>query len=222
MLPNDFHSQAVIAASVLTSSFLGSAHCLGMCGPIVMIINKSFMTTVTYHLGRLLGYLALGFIAGFVGKEVLGQFPHGVGALIAPLTLGASFIYMAILLYRKQRFHLPLPKFLSRPYSQVVAGAAKQQGSSFLFTFLIGIFSFTLPCGWLYGFVIGAAASKSLSTSMMIMFMFWLGTVPALLITPLVFQKIVGPLKEKFPTMASLILLVAGVFIIVVGVQRTL
>lgn len=222
MLGSDFHSQAVIAVSVLSSSFLGSAHCLGMCGPIVMITNKSLMSSFFYHIGRLLSYILLGLLAGFIGQQFLGQFPHSLTALLAPLTLGLTFIYMGIMLYRKQRFHLPLPKFLNKPFANAAAGQAKENGQSFFFSFLIGLFSVTLPCGWLYGFVIGAAATKSVSTSVMIMFMFWLGTVPALLITPLVFQKIVGPFKEKFPTIASVILLLAGIFIIVVGVQRTL
>lgn len=222
MFGSEFHSQAVIAVSVLSSSFLGSAHCMGMCAPIVMITNKSFITSALYHIGRLVSYLGLGLVAGFLGQELLGQFPHSIAALLAPLTLGVTFIYMGIMLYRKQRFHMPLPKFLSKPYASAVKGQAHDNGKSSTFSFLIGLLSVTLPCGWLYGFVIGATATKSVSTSILIMFMFWLGTVPALLVTPIVFQKFVGPFKEKFPTVASIILLIAGIFIIVVGLNRTI
>ena len=222
MFGSEFHSQAIIAVSVLSSSFLGSAHCLGMCGPIVMITNKSPATTFLYHMGRLVSYLLLGLLAGILGQSILGSFPHSIAALLAPIMLGVTFIYMGIMLYRHQRFHLPLPKFLNKPFAKAVSGQAQGKGQSVSYAFLIGLFSITLPCGWLYGFVIGGAAAKSVSTSLMIMFMFWLGTIPALLITPIVFQKIVGPVKEKFPTIASVILLIAGIFIIVVGVSRIL
>lgn len=222
MFDSSFHSQAVIALSVLSSSFLGSAHCLGMCGPIVIITNKSITTTFLYHMGRLTGYLVLGLIAGLIGQEVLGYFPHSVAALLAPMTLGFTFIYMGVMLYRKQRFHMPLPKFFNQPYANALKGQAKEKGNSIFFSFMIGLFSITLPCGWLYGFVIGAAATENMTTSVMIMFMFWLGTVPALLLTPFLFQKIVGPIKEKFPTIASIILLIAGIFVIVIAIIRTL
>lgn len=222
MLESSLHSQAVIALSVLSSSFLGSVHCLGMCGPIVMITNKSSSTSFMYHIGRLISYLLLGLFAGLIGQELLGFFPRSIAALLAPLVLGLTFIYIGIMLYRKQRFHMPLPKLFSRPYANVVAGVVKEKRQSIFFSLMIGLLSITLPCGWLYGFVIGAAATKSITTSVMIMFMFWLGTIPALLITPIVFQKIIGPFKNKFPTIASLTLLIAGIFIIVVGISRTL
>lgn len=222
MLGSDFHSQAVLAVSVLSSSFLGSAHCLGMCGPIVLMTNTNAVNSFFYHIGRLVSYLLLGLVAAVVGKSIIGQFPHSMAALIAPLTLGLSFIYMGIMLYRNQRFHLPLPKFLNKPYANAVGSLATNKGNSYWFSFLIGAFSLTLPCGWLYGFVIGASATENTTLSLMMMFMFWLGTIPALLITPVLFQKLVAPVKEKFPTVASVILLLAGLFIIVEVVQRTL
>lgn len=222
MLGSEFHSQSVIALTVVTSSFLGSAHCLGMCGPIVMISNKSPLTTSLYHLGRLCSYLLLGLLGGYLGQSVLGAFPHSIAALLAPMSLGLTFIYIGIMLYRHQRFHMPLPKFLNLPFAKAVKSQSQEQGRSILFSFFIGLFSITLPCGWLYGFVIGGVAIKSISTSLLIMFMFWLGTIPALLITPILFQKLVGPFKDRFPTIASIILLITGFFIIVVGINRTL
>ena len=52
--------------------FLGSFHCVGMCGPIALAIggqgNKKFLVNkVVYHLGRSLTYAFLGLIVGSVG-----------------------------------------------------------------------------------------------------------------------------------------------------------
>ena len=213
-------SQLIIAVSVLSSSFLGSLHCLGMCGPIVVATNKTKWHSLFYQMGRLFGYLILGFIVGHLGQEILGRFPGSWAALIAPFILGLTFISLGLLLFKQRQFHFPLPKLISLPYKKFITLQSKNKSS--VFTFFIGLCSIFLPCGWLYGFVIGAATTNSIKTSLLIMFMFWLGTVPALFFTPLIFQKIIGPLKKKFPAMAGSILLVAGAILILVAIRRVL
>lgn len=213
-------SLPVIALSVLGTSFLGSAHCLGMCGPIVLVVNKSVTSSFFYQIGRLSGYLFLGLLSGFVGQEILGQFPHSISALLAPLTLGLTFLYMGIMLLKHKRFHINLPSFFNKPFAKALHTQSKN--SSPLSTYVIGALSITLPCGWLYGFVIGAAASKSIVIALTMMFMFWLGSIPALLITPFVFQKLVSPLRNKFPQLAAIILICLGIYIAINGVVKVL
>ena len=54
---------------------LSSLHCVGMCGPIAMMLPvdqnnqvKKISQIITYHLGRLLSYATMGLIFGLVGK----------------------------------------------------------------------------------------------------------------------------------------------------------
>jgi sulfite exporter TauE/SafE len=62
--------------AALMIGFAGSLHCIGMCGPLVMIVHsggkgKSFswwLNQMIYHSGRLLVYASFGVIVGFLGK----------------------------------------------------------------------------------------------------------------------------------------------------------
>ena len=114
-------TQLLIAISVLSSSFLGSLHCLGMCGPIVVATNKTTWESVLYQIGRLIGYLSLGFLVGYLGQELMGRFPQSLSALIAPIFLGSTFIIMGLLLLKKRRFVPLLAWVFERIQNQIVA-----------------------------------------------------------------------------------------------------
>jgi sulfite exporter TauE/SafE len=54
---------------------ISSLHCIGMCGPIAMMLpvdrsnqTKKTLQIFTYHLGRLAAYASIGFIFGLFGK----------------------------------------------------------------------------------------------------------------------------------------------------------
>lgn len=213
-------SNSVMALSVLSSSLLGSAHCLGMCGGIALVVNKNRYHTFFYHLGRLLSYICLGAIAALIGQETLGKISTNWSVLISPLTLGVIFIYLGIIILQNKKFHLNLPAFLSKPLSSIAGHQSNQSRASLLGAFLVGLFSISLPCGWLYGFAIGAAATKEIELGVLIMFMFWLGTVPMLIISPALFHKVIEPLKNRFPKASALVLITAGLFTIGTAIYR--
>ena len=61
--------------SAFIFGLISSLHCIGMCGPIALMIpvdrtNKAKKVTqiVTYHIGRLSAYATIGLIFGLVGK----------------------------------------------------------------------------------------------------------------------------------------------------------
>ncbi|MEO8268710.1 MAG: sulfite exporter TauE/SafE family protein, partial [Aureliella sp.] len=69
----------ILVSAVVTSSLLGSMHCVGMCGPLAIWasgagdrISTHQMTVATtlYHLGRLLTYALVGMLAGAAGQLV--------------------------------------------------------------------------------------------------------------------------------------------------------
>ena len=52
--------------------FLGSFHCVGMCGPIALAVggkgsNKFLFNKIIYNLGRSLTYAMLGLVIGSLG-----------------------------------------------------------------------------------------------------------------------------------------------------------
>ena len=58
---------------------ISSLHCIGMCGPIAMMLpvdrsnqTKKTLQIFTYHLGRLAAYASIGFIFGLFGNLMIG------------------------------------------------------------------------------------------------------------------------------------------------------
>jgi hypothetical protein len=61
--------------SALVFGLISSLHCIGMCGPIAMMLpvdhknpSKKTIQILTYHLGRLTAYATLGLLFGLIGK----------------------------------------------------------------------------------------------------------------------------------------------------------
>ena len=64
--------------SAFIMGFIGSLHCVGMCGPIAMMLpadnskrGKFIMGRVLYNGGRILTYAFLGLLVGFIGESTI-------------------------------------------------------------------------------------------------------------------------------------------------------
>ncbi|MCB1159514.1 MAG: sulfite exporter TauE/SafE family protein, partial [Leptospiraceae bacterium] len=102
-------NQWVLAVSIFSSAFLGSTHCLGMCWPITLIMNRSYIEHFFYHTGRLISYILLGLIAGFFGQFLFIGFSKSLIATLTPISLGLVFIYLAYNILQQKKFHIDLP-----------------------------------------------------------------------------------------------------------------
>lgn len=169
---------------VYTAFFFGlisSLHCIGMCGPIAMMLpvernnpSKKVTQIMTYHLGRLTAYGTIGFIFGMVGK---GFFMAGIQQKLS-IVLGVIMI-IAIVIPEKE-----FVKYnFSKPVFRVITAIKTKLGSQFknksyqsLFT--IGLLNGFLPCGMVYVALFGAIAMQSASFGVLYMVLFGLGTIP--------------------------------------------
>lgn len=196
----------MVPSAVLLASFLGSWHCVGMCGPLVMASTHSPLSVWNYHLGRLIGYLGVGALSALLGHVVLNQ-TAGLVATASTLLLGAFFMGVGAykILYPTQE----LPT-LGKVWITRYMGKWVQHKQAMA----VGFASVFLPCGWLYTFVAAAMVSHSVSTSLIMMGLFWLGTLPALIASPLLLQKFLKPLSTRFPQFSGILLLLAGLAII--------
>ena len=62
----------MILTAAFVLGFAGSLHCIGMCGPLAVMISGSnqrsiFLNRLVYNLGRTLTYMVLGAAIGFIG-----------------------------------------------------------------------------------------------------------------------------------------------------------
>jgi sulfite exporter TauE/SafE len=179
---------------------LGSLHCLGMCGPLVMAYSvhikspepravglgpspwvKGFFHHLAYHFGRLmtygiLGALAAGFfnIAGFnLHLNIRGGVILAGGILIT--LLGMVFLRVIPRPGLFDRFSLT-PRSL---WNRHLPSLFQFPGS--ISKVALGLASGLLPCCLSCSMLIKAATTENMAEGFMTMVAFGLGTVPALL-----------------------------------------
>ncbi len=221
----------ILIGAVVSASVLGSMHCVGMCGPLAMWASgagegssRLAFNTSLYHLGRMVTYAIVGLLAGLVGQltdvggEVLGV------QLAAARIVGAIMVAMGFIQLTKWwSVRRGSANWFSRQSNDVTA---RKQSliSKWLVSLRPAVFSMKpsaralvtglltafLPCGWLYLFALFAAGTGSWYMGSVVMFAFWLGSVPALVGVVMSTKLFAGRLRQFVPVAVSLMMIVAG------------
>lgn len=191
------------------AGFGGSLHCVGMCGGLVTATCQKTHDIFRYQMGRLLGYLLLGLFAGVIGNFFSIEEKNPRLALIPGLILGGLFLFWGIQNFINLKIELPFPKIFHKIYGKMWTKLIlKNHG--FSRSFFTGFLSIFLPCGLLYGTVLGIAAFEHSFYALFSMFFFWLGTLPSMVFAPSIVQKILRPLKMKLPKTYAIGLIIIG------------
>ncbi|MDW3652030.1 MAG: sulfite exporter TauE/SafE family protein [Bacteroidia bacterium] len=169
--------------SALSLGFLGSLHCVGMCGPISLALSsgsgkgKFWLGRLLYNLGRTTTYVLLGLLVGIFGQSLsLAGFQQSLSII-----LGISWLLILLLLPNWENRLLKLP-FLRKFLLKIKGGLSSLiQKRSVPLMYNAGIMNGFLPCGLVYVALSGAMASNSLEESLAFMALFGLGTIPAML-----------------------------------------
>lgn len=167
--------------SALIFGLLSSLHCIGMCGPIAVMLPVSrnnpaqkAIQICTYHLGRITAYAGLGLVFGFFGK---GLFLAGLQQQVS-IVVGILMILYALIPQRNLgnfNFLMPLYRLVSKLKSALGKQfKSKSKGS----LYLIGLFNGFLPCGMVYVALFGALATQDIALGALYMALFGLGTIP--------------------------------------------
>lgn len=196
-----------IPLAVFVASILGSTHCVTMCGPIAITVNNASGYMTLYHIGRLISYLILGMLAGLLGETFLSaNFP-----IVSTISIGLISVFFIYTGY-KLIMGKPLEFLPTKTIASLISQPAKWSLSQKMpvKSLTLGVINGFLPCGWVYMFVIGAVATKSPLYSAVILFIFWLGTVPALSAFPYIYKKTFKKSPRKLATLAGVILIIIG------------
>lgn len=173
-----------IAVAGLAMGFLGSAHCIGMCGGIAGALSSArggVRRSLAYNVGRIASYSMMGGLVGVFGASLAGL--AGTNGMLA-LRLLAALLIVAVGL------HLAgwsgVSTRIERAGASVwrrIAPLARRAGSSSspLSALALGALWGWLPCGLLYSALSIAAASGSASDGALSMAAFGIGTLPATL-----------------------------------------
>ena len=181
---------------------VGSLHCLGMCGPLIVAyslhlrnareglptrssaVHVSVLHHALFHMGRLLTY-------GFLGALAAGLFYMANLALFfkelrGGLTVvgGVLMMLLGLVIVRV----VPLPGFFRVFCDRKGFGGAGWFASFFHSKRLgskvgLGLATGFLPCGLSWAMIAKAAATQNFAVGFLTMIAFGLGTIPILLMT---------------------------------------
>ena len=206
--------------SALVIGLIGSLHCVGMCGPIALMLplNRNnpvvaFFQIMQYHLGRILSYSFLGLLFGLFGR---GLFVAGMQQKLS-LWLGALLIAGLLMSYF---FRLKIPAF--KPYTRLLMRLQSSMGEQLKkrsphTTFLMGLLNGFLPCGMVYMALFGAVAMGKPAEGAIYMIAFGLGTVPLMSAVAFLGKKLPQVFRVNFRRLTPLFVLIIGVYFMIRG-----
>ncbi|KUM53789.1 sulfite exporter TauE/SafE family protein [Rheinheimera sp. EpRS3] len=177
--------------AALLIGFLGSGHCLVMCGGIVGALQlampaqsstKKLFLQLTLSAGRLTTYAVFGAIVGYAGVSAMQL--AGASMLWLRLVAGILLIMMALYISRLW-FGLLLLEKAGQTLWQYVQPVSRRflPLDSLTKAYAYGLCWGALPCGLVYSALGWSLASGSASAGAALMLAFGLGTLPAILLT---------------------------------------
>jgi sulfite exporter TauE/SafE len=208
-----------LAAAVVIASLLGSMHCVGMCGPLAIWATGggNRLALPAYHVGRLTTYLSAGLVAGVLGSAIaIGGDLAGMQALAAKIAGGLLIVVGIIRLAQltpafRRSEEVPLkPSRVALWLHRAKPIIANQRPAAR--AYFGGLLTTWLPCGWLYLFVLVAAGTGGVVEALLVMFAFWLGTLPALTALVLGARSLVPRLRNAVPLIAGVLLILVGLY----------
>ncbi len=206
-------------AAGLLLGLAASGHCAVMCGPLMVALRsqtgrRGAAGIGLYHAGRVLVYAGLGAAAGAAGQAIVA------GGFGRALSLGAGVV---LLVMAAGRAGFPLPgrvsaggvgRIVGRALAALRVHRAAHPAAGML---LAGGLNGLLPCGLLYGALVGAAGLARPAASAGVMVMYGLGTTPLLAAIWWSAGSVAASLRARVRLAAPLVLAVVGLLLIARG-----
>jgi sulfite exporter TauE/SafE len=209
---------------IFIGGLLGSAHCLGMCGPLAISLSTGasegcslLRRQLAFSFGRVFTYCFCGALAGFGGAWVTTQQSSFV---ISQATLALTAGVVLVLMGLVTAGILPAPIY--RIFGGIPCGAG-----SWLKTFLsapgltgplvAGVFTGFIPCGLVYAFLLKAGSTGAMWQAVLTMMAFGLGTIPMMIAVGYGGQFISGMGRARLYKVAAWCIVVTGLISIARG-----
>ena len=208
--------------TALMIGLVGSLHCIGMCGPIAVALplgNKGwsyrFFGGITYNVGRILSYAALGAVFGLLGQgiEMAGLQKW------ASILIGAAMV-LSVLFPTLFKGKVKLEQIFFGYAGRMIGKFRKLfKISSIPSLFTIGILNGLLPCGLVYVAIAGAINTNSVVDGVIFMILFGLGTIPVMLAIPLLGNMIGTKVRKKYSGVLNVFIVILGILFILRGLS---
>lgn len=206
--------------SAFIFGLISSFHCIGMCGPIAIMLPvdrqneaKKVTQIVTYHLGRLTAYSTIGLIFGLLGRAF---FLAGLQQKLS-IFIGLAMILVVLIpekIFSKYNFSKPVYKVISKIKSGI---GTHFKNRSYKSLFIIGLLNGFLPCGMVYVALFGAIAMQSAGLGVLYMLLFGLGTVPLMTIFLYINSVLTASFRNRIQKVIPYVAVIIGVLFILRG-----
>ncbi|MFA6024338.1 MAG: sulfite exporter TauE/SafE family protein [Candidatus Gracilibacteria bacterium] len=197
----------------------GTSSCLAVTGGLLLSMAakhnelnptatrwQKFKPLLSFNGGRLISYFFLGGLVGLLGQS-LTLSPSVTGVLNIVVALLMFFLALSILKI------LPKNHFIARPpkwFTHWIAGLSEHPHP--FAPLLLGALTFFLPCGFTQSLQISALASGSFVEGALTLFVFALGTLPALLGISAISSYAKGRTARLFLRFSGTLVLVLALF----------
>ena len=199
---------------------ISSFHCIGMCGPIAMMLPverdnqaKKIIQILLYHAGRLSAYAFIGLIFGLLGR---GLFLAGFQQKLS-IFIGVAMIAVILIpekVFAQYNFSKPVFKLISK-IKTTLGRQFKSKSYKSLFT--IGLLNGFLPCGMVYVALFGAIAMQNELYGVMYMILFGLGTIPMMSSVVYLNSFLSISIRNKIQKIIPFLVIIIGILFIFRG-----
>lgn len=204
----------------LAFGFLGSVHCVGMCGPLALSLpgadqlrGRFLLDRLLYNLGRALTYTLLG---GLVGALGYGAALAGAQQALS-VGIGTVMILAAAVPWvsrQVRRLEQAPSSFLSR-VTKPMGRLYRSGGVGAMI--IIGLLNGLLPCGFVYAALATALTAGNVVESMTFMAAFGAGTIPAMLGVSLLGRLAGTAWRTRLQRMVPIGLALVGLLLVIRG-----
>ena len=211
---------------VFAAGFVGSFHCIGMCGGFACALGRdprggggaTTLRHLLYNSGRLTTYCFLGVLAGALGQVICTQQGATVTLLggsldaaerILAIVAGLLMIAMALQFFGVlQAFHRLAIGFGSSTFAASLRSLLTTRNRAAPLAF--GVFNGFLPCPLVYAFAAEAASTGQALPGFLTMASFGLGTFPAMLMIGGVGRVLAPAWRQRGVWLAGSLILLLG------------
>lgn len=206
----------------LTIGLIGSMHCLGMCGPIVValplkkhnLISK-VSGTLLYNFGRVFTYGLIGTLFGVLGNSLKLAGLQQWTSIILGIALILSVLWAPV--FGKK---ITISSLFSGAFSKLIIQMKKLfSNRSYFSLFMIGFLNGFLPCGLVYVAVAGAISTGGILLAAIYMMLFGLGTIPMLMTATLASDLIGQKIRSKMQRIVPYFIFLVGILFILRGMS---
>ncbi len=205
---------------VFLGGLAGSLHCVGMCGGFPLALagagGRNVRRQVLYNVGRLNTLVFIGAVSGGMGQTLVALAPFALVERL--LAVAAGLVMMAI----GAEVLGWIPSLTGRfaGFAQMTVGRALggvMRSESPAAPLALGVFNAFLPCQLIYAFAASAASTRSAFDGMLTMFVFGLGTVPAMLALGVTRWLAAPRVRARLSVLAGVLVIVFGLLTVLRG-----